>query len=152
MEDDCEVLPKNLGRIAGVAAELEGREWGFVHLGHVVPLPEEVAPGLIEFDEPVQTTHLYGVHRRVIGPLVEYLEACLVRAPGDPAGGPMHVDGAFTMFRAAHPGVLTLLAQPNMAVQRSSRSDITFRSFEQLPGLKQAMGFARKVKRKLKAD
>jgi len=156
MEDDCEILPKNLGRVARVAEELRGREWGFVHLGHIESLPEGVAPDaeptLIEFDGPVQTAHLYGVHGRVLGPLVEYLEACLLREPGDPEGGPMHVDGAFAMFRTAHPEVVTLLAQPNMAVQRSSRSDITFRSFEQVPGLKQAMGFARRLRRRLKAD
>jgi hypothetical protein len=93
---------------------------------------------------------MYGVHRSALAPLVEYLEGCLVRPPGDPVGGPMHVDGALTMFRAAHPELITLIAQPSLAGQRSSRSDITFGAFESIPGVKQAMSVARKLKTALK--
>ena len=152
MEDDCEIPPKNTVRIVQIAEDLEGRTWGFAYLGHIEPMADDAALGLIAFRGPLQTAHLYAVHGSVLGALVEYLEACLTREPGDPAGGPMHVDGAFAMFRAAHPEVVTLLARPSMASQRSSRSDITFRSFEQVPGLKQARGLARVLKRKLKAD
>jgi hypothetical protein len=93
---------------------------------------------------------MYGVHRSALAPLVEYLEGCLVRPPGDPVGGPMHVDGALTMFRAAHPEFITLIAQPSLAGQRSSRSDITFGAFESIPGVKQAMSVARKLKTALR--
>ena len=78
--------------------------------------------------------------------LVEYLEACLVRPPGDPVGGPMHVDGALSMFRSFHPEFITLIAQPPLASQRSSRSDISARSFESVAGLRQAISLARKAK------
>lgn len=150
MEDDCEVLPEDVAAIGEIAVSLKNRTWGFCYLGHVEPLPElkeGSEPRLVEFAGPLKTTHLYGVHKSVLPPLVAYLEDCLVRPPGDPIGGPMHVDGAFSLFRAAHPEFLTLIAQPALASQRASRSDITFRSFEQVPGLKQAMNVARKLRR-----
>jgi len=150
MEDDCEVSATNAAVIARVAEETKGRTWGFVYLGHIVPSVEDARPGLVEFDGPLQTTVLYGVHREVLGPLVEYLEGCLTRPPGDPVGGPMDVDGAITMFRAAHPEVVTLIAQPVMATQRSSRSDIRGRAIENVPGIRQLLALARVMRRKLK--
>lgn len=152
LEDDVEVLPKDAQEIGRVAAGLAERPWGFAYLGHKVESTGMSDGGLAVCDEPLQTTHCYAVHRDVLGPVVDYLERCLERPPGDPVGGPMPVDGALSMFRAANPDVVTLIAQPVLAVQRSSRSDITYRSFETIPGIKQAMGFARVMRRKLKAS
>ena len=151
MEDDCEVLPRNAEAIAQAAAELQAQEWGFAYFGHIIPEAPRAASALVPFDGPLQTTHLYAIHCSAIGPIIHYLEACLRRPPGDPIGGPMPVDGAFTMFRAAHPEVKTYIAQPVLALQRSSRSDITYRSIELVPGIRQAMSFARVMKRSLKA-
>ena len=152
LEDDCEVPTKYNAAIGDVALGLRNRNWQFVHLGHIAPIAGPQfgeQPALIEFRGHLQNLHMYGVHRSALPPLVEYLEGCLVRPPGDPVGGPMHVDGALTMFRAAHSEFTTLIAQPSMADQRSSRSDITFGAFESVVGVKQAMSMARKLKRAL---
>ncbi len=151
MEDDCEVSPSDVAKIGEVAATLTGRSWSFCYLGHIVPTPVGTQPGLIPYEGPVQTAHLYAVHQSVLDPLVDYLEACLTRPGGDPVGGPMPVDGAITMFRAANPHYLTLMAQPVLATQRSSRSSITYRSYEMIPGIKQAMGLARVMRRRFRA-
>jgi glycosyl transferase family 25 len=153
LEDDCDVPSSNCAAVGEVALGLKHRDWQFVHLGHIAPIPPPPSgskPSLVEFPGHLQNLHMYGVHRSALAPLVEYLEGCLVRPPGDPVGGPMHVDGALTMFRAAHPELVTLIAQPSLAGQRSSRSDITFGSFESVPGLRQAMSVARKLKTALK--
>jgi glycosyl transferase, family 25 len=153
VEDDCEVSARNIQSISRLAGTLSDREWHFAYLGHVAPLPPAPPgsqPSLIEYKDRLQTTHMYAVHRSVLEPLVEYLEGCLVRPPGDPIGGPMHVDGALSMFRAAHPEFITLIAQPSVAGQRSSRSDITFGAFESVPGVRQALSVARKLKSALK--
>jgi hypothetical protein len=151
MEDDCEILPRNVARLEALLDELKHREWGFAYLGHIVPMAAGSAPGWQEYDGPVQTTHLYAVHRTALPGIVDYLEACLTRPGGNPVGGPMPVDGALTMYRAANPKVVTLLAQPVVAGQRSSRSDITSKWWDKVPGVGGAIGLARGLKRRLRS-
>jgi hypothetical protein len=150
MEDDCEILPRNVARLEALLRELKARAWSFAYLGHIVPMPAGMQAGWQEYAGPVQTTHLYAVHRSALSGVVDYLEACLTRPGGHPVGGPMPVDGAFTMYRAAHPEVVTLMAQPVVAGQRSSRSDITSKWWDKVPGLGGAIGLARGAKRRLR--
>ncbi len=152
-EDDFEVPAREAQRIGALAAALREQAWGFAYLGHIEELPAAeagAAPDFCAFTGAVRQAHLFAVHQDVLPGLVAYLEGCLVRPPGDPVGGPMDVDGAYTMYRAAHPEVVTLLARPSMAGQRSSRSDIRFRSAETIPGIREAFSLARRVRRKLK--
>ena len=108
-------------------------EWDFLYLGHRLALNEEL--GLVRTDSPIMTTHAYAAHARVFEKLIAYLEACLTRLPGDPIGGPMHVDGALSMFRAAHAEVVTYAANPSLITQRSSASDVTTHWVDRLPGV-----------------
>jgi glycosyl transferase family 25 len=60
------------------------------------------------------------------------------------------VDGAYVWFRRAHPELKTVFPDPQIAVQRPSRTDIGhLRFFDRLPGLREAAEWARRVKRKL---
>ena len=50
-------------------------------------------------------------------------------------GGPMDIDGAYSTFRQLYPEIITLVANPSLGYQRSSRSDITpYRWFDK-PGI-----------------
>lgn len=85
------------------------------------------APGAVRElapEVPVATSHFMAFSGRAVVALVGYLEAMLVRPPGDLQGGPMHVDGAYSWFRAAHPEFRTLASTRRLGVQRASRSDI----------------------------
>jgi hypothetical protein len=147
IEDDLEVRAGDIPRLESVLRKLPAQPWGVLHLGHILELRDSAVPTLERFDGAIQTAHFYAVHGDVLERLIAYLEGCLVRPPGDPVGGPMHFDGALTMFRAANPDVVTLVAQPSLGGQRSSRSDISYRGIERAPGVKQAMGLARTVRR-----
>jgi len=147
IEDDLEVRARDVPRLEMVLKRLPERQWGMLHLGHILKLDDHGEATLERFDGAIQTAHFYAVHGDVLDCLIAYLEGCLVRPPGDPVGGPMHFDGALTMFRAANPDVVTLVARPSLGGQRSSRSDISFRGIEQVPGVKQAMGLARSLRR-----
>ena len=58
------------------------------------------------------------------------------------------IDGAYVWFRRAHPEVPTLFAEPPLAVQRSSRTDIAdLAFFDRAPGLRELAGAARRLKR-----
>ncbi|NOU22568.1 MAG: LPS biosynthesis glycosyltransferase, partial [Methyloglobulus sp.] len=72
----------------------------------------------------IQTAHFIGFQQPIIAMLVDYLERVLSRPGGDPEGGPMHVDGAYSWFRRQHPDVVTSIAIPELGHQRSSKTDI----------------------------
>ena len=75
-------------------------------------------------DTTLNLSHALIIGARAVTDLVPYLEAILERPRGDPAGGPMHVDGAYNWFRRANPRMRTLVPPASWVVQRSSRSDI----------------------------
>ena len=74
----------------------------------------------------------------------------LERPAGHPDGGPMSPDGAFNIYLLQNPNVPCYVASPSLASQRSSRSDLTPKWFDNVPGFRQAASTARKVKRWLK--
>jgi hypothetical protein len=151
VEDDLMILPGLQSSWPSIRTELESYDWGIVYLGHIVKVPEDSAPHMIAFDQPVVTSHFYAVNGPVIPRLVEYLKKVQQREPGDPLGGPMELDGALTMFRQANPDVLTWIARPNLGKQRPSRSNITFRWYDRFPVVQQAADIGRLVRDRLRA-
>lgn len=149
MEDDLEIEPAFLEKSAEIVEALEQhKDWGFAYFGHILdddPRHDPASPLRAETG-PIQNLHFYAVNGPVLPRVICYLEEVLKRPPGHPDGGPMHVDGALNMFRAQNPDVLTLVAQPNLGYQRSSRSDITGRWFDQVPGLRGLAQVARSWK------
>ncbi|MDB0542240.1 glycosyltransferase family 25 protein [Ralstonia solanacearum] len=123
LEDDVSFAPALAQPQPDLSAALLAGGWDFAYPGHTAPCPADVPRWQIT-QRPLVCAHCYAVSRDALGPLVAYLEACLMRPPGDPAGGPMHVDGALSMFRAQAPERITLICAPSLVRQRGSRSDI----------------------------
>lgn len=73
----------------------------------------------------VLCAHFLAINSHAIPLIVEELSAMLSRPPGDPRGGPMHVDGAYSTIRRRHPELTTYAHFPSLGYQRSSTSDIT---------------------------
>jgi glycosyl transferase, family 25 len=122
LEDDVMFLPE-LGRAAHLAPMLAQDNWHLAYPGHVRP----ALPGPLRWtpsSEPLVCAHCYAVHVSAIPGLVAFLEACLARPAGHPDGGPMHVDGALSVWRRQRPDLITWVASASLAGQRSSRSDI----------------------------
>ena len=148
LEDDLLLHPAACVDQPALAGQLAWQDWDFAYPGHA--LPPEDSDGTVHWREtrrPLVCAHFYGLHRRVLADLRGYLEDCGRRPPGHPDGGPMHVDGAYSMFRARNAQVVTLVASPSLGGQRSSRSDITAnRWFDRQPGVRLLAGLARKGK------
>ena len=109
-----------------VLPALQREDWamffGGYRLDQAVPAGRPLVtapPGL-----QVYCTHFVALQGPAIGAAAGYLRGMLTRAAGDPAGGPMHVDGAYSWFRQANPDLRVLLASPQLGYQRASRSDI----------------------------
>jgi hypothetical protein len=147
IEDDLAISPLLPAVFEEAQKVLESENWGIVYFGYMkTDVQTESDKKLIPFDGPVGCAHFYAVHRRVIPQLIAFLEDLQQRKPGDPKGGPMHYDGALTTFRHQNPAVLSLVANPCLGVQRSSRSDISAPWYERFPVLRQVSDSARAVR------
>lgn len=59
----------------------------------------------------------------------------------------MQIDGAYRLFRRAHPEFRTLIANPELGFQRASRSDNTPRWFDRVPIVRNVVGKLRRLRR-----
>lgn len=125
MEDDLTLSPL-CSQIPQAMSERLQQPWHFAYWGHIAPLPtpSQAQPCWHLQPAPMATTHFYALHGSILPRVVAYLQSCLTRPEGDPQGGPMHVDGAYSLFRQLNPDIITLMACPSLGGQRSSRSDI----------------------------
>jgi glycosyl transferase family 25 len=147
MEDDLAFAPALHTAPVEMTHRLRNGDWDFAYLGHVAEIANCGSTAWRETRLPLATTHFYAVHGRVLRALHDHLEACLLRPSGHPLGSPMHVDGAYSLFRMRHPEVITLMATPSLGGQRSSRSDIfPNKWYDRLPGTRRLAGIARGVK------
>ncbi len=147
LEDDAAFPAGAAGRFAAARDAAAGQGWGILY-GFAPDRTDGPGP-LVRLDPRtgVMRSHFVAVTGEVAGRLAAYLDAMLARPAGDPQGGPMHVDGAYSWFRRDHPAVLTLAAVPPLALQRASRSDIAgTRWFDRLPGLRAASGALRRLR------
>lgn len=127
LEDDLNFFDDAPQHLKSVAQYLEDHDWGMFHgvyrADAKVTLQQSVCHQA-SFDLPVSTTAMVAINGSRLGALVEYLEAMLRRPPGDPLGGPMHIDGAYCWFRMAHPDMPAYLVSRPLGYQRSSRTDV----------------------------
>ncbi|MGX0875352.1 glycosyl transferase family 25 [Roseovarius sp. MBR-154] len=153
-EDDLDFSSDFERRAPAVLAALSTRDWdifygGFDAAAHGLAADD----GLLRLDPalPVLCCHFMAFRRAAIEALVPYLTAITQREVGDPAGGPMHVDGAYSHFRADHPAMVTLAVSPTLGVQRASRTDIhELRWFDRLPVLRDVTQIGRRLRRALR--
>ncbi|MBZ0130279.1 MAG: glycosyltransferase family 25 protein [Rhodobacteraceae bacterium] len=129
MEDDADFTQDFNLRMPLIRDGLQGRHWDFLY-GWSPGRHDARAPAgnaeivSIAPDHAVKLAHFLGMRRGAAERALPYLQAIASRPYGDPAGGAMHVDGAYGWFRAAHPDLVTLASLYPVAAQRSSRTDI----------------------------
>ncbi len=144
LEDDLDFVPGAAGLIRS-ALEALPENWGMFYGGCEVDSPPGAAPiTRIQPTASLRNAHFVAFNRPVIGSMVRYLEAILERPPGHIDGGPMHVDGAYSRFRADNPHMAVFAALPELGYQRSSRTDIhALRWFDRTPFVKEVVGVIR---------
>jgi glycosyl transferase, family 25 len=147
MEDDLKISEHFREQESEILSELQKIDWAFVYLGHVIPTIELDQKPLQIYKKPILCSHFVGVNHSILDLLILFLEQVMQRPEGHPDGGPMHVDGAYSTFRQQNPNIVTLVANPSMGKQRSSRSDIApNRWFDEVPLLKKLISLVRQLK------
>jgi hypothetical protein len=135
--------------LAAALAGLQDVDWSIFYGGYdAVDGIGSTPVAVVDHATPILTAHCVAFRRPAIAALVPYLEAMLSRPAGSPRGGPMHVDGAYSWFRREHPSFVTALANPPIAHQRSSRTDIHALGLkDRLPIVRDLVGYARRIMR-----
>ena len=128
LEDDVDFAPDFIPEARRLLGDPKAADGSLLYLGFLLarpPIPtHETGWTLLDKDTAIVGAHMVSFDRRSLELAIPYLEAMLQRPPGDPLGGPMHVDGAYNWFRRSHEGVRTLLCVPPLGLQRASRTDI----------------------------
>ncbi|WP_417244274.1 glycosyltransferase family 25 protein [Celeribacter sp.] len=119
------------GRGAELAAHLETRDWDMSYLGFRLmdgSTPHGRGWRSVAPDTDITCAHAIVWRGPAIARAIPYLDAMLAREAGDPAGGPMHVDGAYNWLRRASPDLIACRAARQIVTQRASDSDIAART------------------------
>jgi len=127
LEDDLNFSPNFVADAGPVFDALSQSDWAVFYGGYeALTAKPAVGGGLARLlpSDSLRTTHFVALRKPAIEEAASYLAEMLARPAGDPAGGPMHVDGAYGWYRRAHPGRSTWIAVPELGYQRSSRTDI----------------------------
>lgn len=152
-EDDLNFVPDFQARIGPILAKLAELPWAFFYGGYRTFEPvQTVDEGIlgVASDFSIGTTHFVAFQGDAIGEVGQYLRAMLQKPPGDPTGGPMHVDGAYNWFRSQNPQFRTFIATPELGYQRPSKSDIFAGAwYDNLPGVAAAARTIRAVKTRI---
>jgi GR25 family glycosyltransferase involved in LPS biosynthesis len=125
------------------------KPWSIIYLGHSLTLSDQ---GLVELksDHIVRCSHFMVFARYALPVIIAQLEEMLSRPPGDPSGGPMHVDGAYSTIRASFPQLSTFAHAPSLGFQRPSRTDIgPTKFFDSIGFLRPVISSARTLKGRL---
>jgi len=128
MEDDV-LISKKIKRMQdNIIESLSTKSWFFAYFGYNLEDKIDQPSTFHLYNGSLQTTCFYALKGEVLPRLIEYLVLILNRKPGDPNGGPMHVDGAYNRFRNENKDIKTYLSVPRLAIQCFSKSDVTLKN------------------------
>lgn len=125
LEDDFDFARDAPERAPRLLTQLAGLDWDIFYGAHLLASDGRKGLAPVPPAEPVLTASFVAFSGRVLPTIVEFLAAMQKRKAGSPDYGPMHVDGAYTVFRELTPRLRTFAAFPPLGKQRRSRSDIT---------------------------
>lgn len=130
---------------------ISGEAWDILYLGYGYPNDDGLTGPLLKWTNDIQGSHFYAVNGPFIETFFNYMNACEQRPHGHPEGGPMPADGITNHLRLVVPRVNLLLSVPNLAHQRSSRTDIAARPiFDDLSWLRPVVNGIRATKHQLR--
>lgn len=152
LEDDACFPRFRVDGLKSVIGKLKGLNWAIWYGGG--SMLHDLSVGIDDVDVipinhkvGVQTSHCIAFQGDAIGSVRAFLELILTRPGGHPEAGPMHVDGAYSTWRALNPTAVTLVTVPPVCVQRSSRSDIAIiRWYDKAPLVRRSIAAVRRLR------
>jgi glycosyl transferase family 25 len=155
LEDDAHFTRVREPVFAETLLALQNTSWsvwyGGYHL-HEGEAAQDVRHGLqaISPATGIRTSHCVAFQADAIDSALAFLQLILTRPAGHPEAGPMHIDGAYSTWRALNPGATTLIAVPPLCLQRASRSDIAGRRwFDHAPLIRHGVDLLRRFRNRI---
>lgn len=150
-EDDVSFRSIGNGFERQLLAQLSKEDWDVVLFGYLSPDDDALTGPLARWPNDILGMHFYAVNGRFIPTMLQYMNECELRPRDHVDGGPMPADGAYNHLRHLNPDVKVLLSVPNLAHQRSSRTDIAeTRIFDRIDWLRPILHRARSAKHHLR--
>jgi glycosyl transferase, family 25 len=132
-------------------SQLAHEEWDVVCFGYIFPIDDGLTGPLMRWQKDFLGAQVYAVNGRFIPIMLQYMNDCEFRLHGDPYGCPMPADGIYNQARRVLPNVRLFLSVPNLAHQRSSRTDIAqTHVLDRIAGLKSIMLVVRAIKHRIR--
>jgi glycosyl transferase, family 25 len=149
MEDDLNFAADFAQRWDQTVNELESIDWSIFYPAHYLK-DQSSGLTLITPTMSMMCAHFIIIHKNAVPTVIRGLEEILSRPPGAPSGGPMHVDGAYSVIRAQNPRLDTYVLNPSLGHQRPSRSDVANAKFyDRTPVLRPVMSALRRFKQRV---
>lgn len=134
-----------------IISRLQVEDWDVIYFGYCEPSDYGLSGPLTAWSDGVIGAHYYAVNEQFIAPMLQYMNECEKRPCGHPHGGPMTADGAYNHVHRIIPNLRTFLAVPNLAHQRSSRTDVhPTPIFDRIAWLEPAVRGTRAIKHRLR--
>jgi len=148
LEDDVFFRRPKSDVITRTLRAMEMEPWDLIYLGYLEPMDTQLeGTPLARWPGRVIGGHFCGMRRPFMEAILRFMDGFGAPDKSGEVLNPTHRDGAFNLFVERHPEFIRVLANPCLAGQRSSRTDLhTLGLADRLPGLRQATGVLRELK------
>lgn len=124
-EDDIKFTNVPTSQIAEIIAQIPKTDWDIIYFGYLLPKQLDKPVGIHRWHTPTMGGHYYAVNAPFFDTLIEFIKGCQSRPHGHPLGGSMGRDATFGHLMLMRPETKIFISSPNLAIQRSSSSDIS---------------------------
>lgn len=148
LEDDAKFSSDFQAQAATVVNDLGTCAWDVFYGGYSIDDTPSTKGPITELPSstPLLLAHCVAFNDTTILRVRDYISQQPSRAKGDPAGGPMMIDGSYSWARKDL-DLRTFIATPQICVQRPSSSDITPKNwFDRLPLVRELANTVRRLK------
>lgn len=152
LEDDIFFRAPPAADVLAIVEAMKVKPWDLIYFGYLEPTEGDLAGGpLAAWPGRVIGGHFCGMNRQFMQRLVGFIDGFGAPGPDGEIVNPTHRDGAFNLFIEKNPDVNRFLAVPNLAIQRSSRTDLHENHFyDKTPFLRDALGVFRALRNHLR--
>jgi glycosyl transferase, family 25 len=150
-EDDVSFRNVDAALQKQMISKLSCEDWDAVFFGYSKPSDKYLRGPLVQWPNDILGAHFYGVNGSFVPAMLQYMNECELRPRDHPEGGPMPADGMYNHVRYVNPNINLFVSVPNLAHQRSSRTDISqIHILDRMPLLNPVMRSVRAIKHRLR--